>query len=51
MWNSSFCELMDLGGEIDDDWYSVGNIKYDTLDDLQGDFLQLFKDDVVPVDD
>jgi hypothetical protein len=49
VWNYSFCELMDLGVEIDEDWYSVSNIEYDTLDDLQGHFLQLFEDDVVPV--
>jgi hypothetical protein len=30
MWNYSFCELMDLG-EIDEDWYNLGNIKYDAL--------------------
>jgi hypothetical protein len=34
VWNYSFCELMALGVEIDEDWYSVGNIKYDVLDDL-----------------
>ncbi|XP_059446582.1 uncharacterized protein LOC132178145 [Corylus avellana] len=28
--------------EIDEDWYSVGNIEYDALDDLLGDFPQLF---------
>jgi hypothetical protein len=49
MWNYSFCKLMDLGVEIDDDWYSVGNIEYDVLDDLQGNFPQLFVDDLVPV--
>ena len=49
MWNYSFCELMDIGVEIDDDWYSVGNIEYDALDDLRGDFPQLFEDDVVPI--
>jgi hypothetical protein len=38
MCNYSFYELMDLGIEIDDDWYSVGNIEYDTLDELRGDF-------------
>jgi hypothetical protein len=27
----------------------VGNIKYDTLDDLQGYFLQLFEEDGVPI--
>jgi hypothetical protein len=37
-WNYSFCKLMDLGVGIDDDWYSVGNIKYDALNDLQDDF-------------
>ena len=37
--------------EIDEDWYSVGNIEYDALDDLPSDFLQLFEDDVVPVGD
>jgi hypothetical protein len=50
MWNYCFCELMDLGIEIEDDWYSVGNIEYDALDDLRGDFPYLFEDDVVPVD-
>jgi hypothetical protein len=34
MWNYSFCELMDLGVEVNDDWYSVGNIEYDALNDL-----------------
>jgi hypothetical protein len=29
---------MDLGVEIDEDWYGVGNIEYDALDDLRGDF-------------
>ena len=38
IWNYSFCELMDLGVEIDEDWYSVGNIKYDALGDVRGDF-------------
>jgi hypothetical protein len=50
MWNYSFCELMDLGVEIDEDLYSVGNIEYDAFDDLRGDFLLLFEDDVVPMD-
>jgi hypothetical protein len=49
VWNYAFCELMDLGVEIDEDWYSVGNVEYDALDDLRGDFPQLFEDDVVPV--
>jgi hypothetical protein len=48
VWNYSFYELMDLGVEIDDDWYSMGNIEYNALDDLQGDFSQLFEDDLVP---
>jgi hypothetical protein len=34
----SFCEWIDLGVEINEDWYSVGNIEYDALDDLRGDF-------------
>ena len=33
---------MDLGVEIDDDWYSVGNIEYEVLDDLRGDIQQFF---------
>jgi hypothetical protein len=41
---------MGLGVEIDEDWYSIGNIEYDTLVDLRSDFQQLFVDDVVPVD-
>ena len=41
---------MDLGIEIDDDWYRVGNIEYDALDDLWGDFSLLFQNDVVLVD-
>ena len=46
MWNYSFCELMNLRVEIDEDWYSVDNIKYDNL---WGNFPQLFEDDIVPV--
>jgi hypothetical protein len=38
MWNYSFSELIDLGIKIDDDWYSVGNIEYNALDDLHNDF-------------
>lgn len=38
-----FCELMDMGVEIDDDWYNVGNIDYDTLDDLCDDLAHLFE--------
>jgi hypothetical protein len=38
MWNYSFCELMDLEVEIDNDWYRIGNIEYDALEDLRGDF-------------
>jgi hypothetical protein len=48
VWNYSFCKWIDLGVEIDDDWYSVGNIEYDALDDLYGDFPQLFEEDNVP---
>jgi hypothetical protein len=51
VWNYSFYELIDLGVEIDEDWYSVGNIEYDALDDLRGDFSLLFEDDVMPVGD
>jgi hypothetical protein len=48
VWNYSFCEWIDLGVEIDKDWYSVGNIKYDALDDLLGNFSQLFEEDDIP---
>jgi hypothetical protein len=48
MWNYS-CEWIDLGVEIDEDWYSVGNIEYDALDDLRGDLPQLFEEDDVPI--
>jgi hypothetical protein len=34
MWNYSFCEWIDLGVEIDEDWYSVGNIEYDRCQTL-----------------
>jgi hypothetical protein len=40
VWNYSFCEWIGLGVEIDEDWYNVGNIKYDALDNLRGDFPQ-----------
>ena len=50
MWNYSFCELVDLGVEIDEDWYSAGNIEYDALNELWGDFLHMFEDNVVVVD-
>jgi hypothetical protein len=49
IWNYSFCEWIDLGVEIDEDWYSMGNIEYDALDDLQGNFLQLLEKDNVPI--
>jgi hypothetical protein len=29
VWNYSFYELIDLGVDIDKDWYSLGHIKYD----------------------
>jgi hypothetical protein len=48
MWNYSFCEWIDLGVEVDEDWYKVGNIECNALNDLRGDFPQLFeKDDVL----
>jgi hypothetical protein len=47
MWNYSFCEWIDLGVEIDEDWYSVGNIEYNALDNLWGNFPQLFEEDGV----
>jgi hypothetical protein len=49
VWNYSFCEWIDLGVEIDEDWYSVGNIEYDALDDLRGNFSHLFEEDDVPI--
>jgi hypothetical protein len=42
IWNYAFCELIDLGVKIDEYWYSVGNIDYNALDDLQGDYPHLF---------
>jgi hypothetical protein len=38
MWNYSFCELIDSGVEIDENWYSIVNIEYDLIDDLRDDF-------------
>ena len=49
VWNYSFCEWIDLGVEIDEDWYSVGNIKYIALDGLHGDFQHLLEEDDVPI--
>ena len=49
VWNYFFCEWIDVGVEIDEDWYSMGNIEYDALDDLCGDFPQLFEEDDVPI--
>jgi hypothetical protein len=34
VWNYSFCEWIYLGVEINEDWYNVGNIEYDALNDL-----------------
>lgn len=48
--NYSFCELIDLWVEIDDNWYSVGNIEYNALDDMHNHFPQLFEEDLVPAD-
>jgi hypothetical protein len=45
VWNYSFYQLMDLGVEIDEDWCSVGNIDYDALDDLRGNYPHLFEDE------
>jgi hypothetical protein len=47
VWNYYFCKWIDLGVEIDKDWYSVGNIEYDALNDLRGNFPQLFEEDNV----
>ena len=47
VWNYSFYEWIDLGVEIDKDWYSMGSTEYDALDDLRGDFPQLFEEDDV----
>jgi hypothetical protein len=49
VWNYSFCEWIDLGVEIDEDWYSVGNIEYNALDDLRGDFPQLIEEENLPI--
>ena len=49
LWNYSFCEWIDLGVEINEDWYSVGNIEYDALDDLRVNFLQQFEEDDVSI--
>jgi hypothetical protein len=49
VWNYSFREWIDLGVEIDEDWYILGNIEYDALDDLQDDFPQLFEEENVPI--
>lgn len=43
MQNYSFCELIDLGVEIDDDWYNMGNINCDALDDLQVEFPYILR--------
>lgn len=41
--NYSFCELIDLGVKIYEDWYSAGYIDYDALDDLRDDYPYLFE--------
>jgi hypothetical protein len=40
---------MDLGVETDEGWYNVGNIDYDALDDLQGNYPHLFEDEGVDI--
>jgi hypothetical protein len=47
VWNYYFCEWIDLRVEIDNDWYRMGNIEYDALDDLRNDFPQWFEEDDV----
>jgi hypothetical protein len=49
VWNYSFWEWINLGVEINEDWYSVGNIEYDALNDLKGDFSNYLKEDEVPI--
>jgi hypothetical protein len=49
VWNYSFCEWIDLGVEIDEDWNRVGNIEYNALNDLRGNFSQLFEEDDEPI--
>jgi hypothetical protein len=44
-----FCELINLGFKIDDDWNSVGSIEYDALDDFQVNFSHPFKDEEVQI--
>jgi hypothetical protein len=48
VWNYSFYEWIDLRVEIDEDSYSRGNIEYNALDNLCGNFPQLFEEDDVP---
>jgi hypothetical protein len=38
-----------LGVEIDEDWNRVGNIEYNALNDLRGNFSQLFEKDDEPI--
>jgi hypothetical protein len=48
-WNYSICKLIYLRVDIDEDWYSAGNIDYDALDDLQVEFPYPFKDEGILV--
>ena len=51
VWKYSFYEWIDLGVEIDEDQYSVGNIEYDALNDVCGNFPQLFEEDDVMINE
>jgi hypothetical protein len=40
---------MDLGVKRDEDWYNVGNINYDALNDLRDDYPHLFEDEAAEI--
>ncbi len=44
-WNYSICKFIYLRVDIDEDWYSAGNIDYDALDDLRDNYPHLFEDE------